>query len=391
MRINGFKILLCMVAMAMTAVAPAQVGRTLDIPCRLQWDNDGGYCGELSIQMIGMYHGNYISQDVARTVAGGEVLFGDVNGEAALDALNFNFGKWDYNQSTPQYQAHLRWMKGHLFNGHPVIFTVFLQGGNDSGYDHIIPAIGFTSTDTSVFHNSDELIFIDNYQPTPFTRTFQTMWDTRAMNGNGATYDYCIPRDVDYGCAVLGNKDLLHETKPVHVSLNRWDEPNVSIGESPVLLNATIKVEGLQPGARYALLRYNNYATVPASGFSPSNASAVTYFAASASFHITTASFMSNTAVFFRCVPDIFTHADPAIATVADAFHVFPNPCGGLLTVEVPKTGMLALYNAQGQLVSNIALPHLSNRMDVSGLRSGVYLLRMQAGTATVVKRFVKE
>jgi hypothetical protein len=34
----------------------------LDIPVRLQWENDHGYCGETSIQSCALYYGNYISQ-----------------------------------------------------------------------------------------------------------------------------------------------------------------------------------------------------------------------------------------------------------------------------------------------------------------------------------------
>lgn len=62
----------------------------LPIPPRLQWDNDGGYCGQTSIQCCSLYYGNYISQSMARAAAGSEVLVGQ-NAEAALEKLGYIF------------------------------------------------------------------------------------------------------------------------------------------------------------------------------------------------------------------------------------------------------------------------------------------------------------
>lgn len=62
---------------------------------RLQWDENSGYCGEVSIQSIALFYGTYISQ----------------------------------------YRV-----KGHLAQKHPVIFDVFSQGLDDPDYDHIITA-----------------------------------------------------------------------------------------------------------------------------------------------------------------------------------------------------------------------------------------------------------
>ena len=46
---------------ALAAIA-AQASTQLDIPPRHQWDNYNGYCGECSIQQIGLYYGMYVSQ-----------------------------------------------------------------------------------------------------------------------------------------------------------------------------------------------------------------------------------------------------------------------------------------------------------------------------------------
>jgi len=368
-----------------------QVSRQLDIPGRLQWDNADGYCGEESIQMIGLYYGNYISEDFCRTAAGGEVLFGDDNGEDVLNSFAFNYDEWDYNASTPQYQNYLVWIKQELYRYHPVVITVYVQGMSDPDYDHIIPAIGFSSTDTTAFHNTDNLMFNDCYDSAYFTRTFQTMWDTRSMTGNGATYEYCVPKLVDYGCAVTGIKDLLHETKPVHLSVNRWDEPNVTLGEAAVTLNGTITIDSLTTGTKYALLRYNDYTTLPLSGFSPANASSAVYFIASGNTQILYDTFRSNKAVFYRCIAYNFTgDVNDQMANNYEV-AVYPNPAKDFLTVEMPENSNVEITNAVGQVMMRRFFEGAKNVIDLQGLSAGVYVIKVSSEKGIETKRFVKK
>lgn len=178
--------------------SPAQVSTLLDMPGRLQWDNNNGYCGENSILAIGMYYGNYVSEIVGRRLAGGELLIAS-NDATAFNALSFTYDEWDYNQVTPQYQNYLVWVKQHLNNKQPVIITVYIKGMSDPDYDHIIPAIGFNAATVNSYNGNDQLTYNSNYDSIPFTRTFASIFDTRTMAGNGAAYDYCIPKNVDYG------------------------------------------------------------------------------------------------------------------------------------------------------------------------------------------------
>jgi hypothetical protein len=351
------KIALSLLLTLLSLNITAQVSRQLDIPGRLQWDNANGYCGETSIQMIGLYFGNYISQNVCRTVAGGELLIAD-NDEAALDNLSFTHSEWDYNQSTPQYQNYLVWVKQQLFNCHPVIITVYVQGMSDPDYDHIIPAIGFSANDTSTFNNTDQLLFNDCYDSTYYTRTFQSMWDTRSMSGNGASYEYCIPKNVDYGCAVTGIKDIQQVTKPVQLSINRWDEPNVTLGESPVQLNATATISDLNIGSKYALLRYNNYTSVPSSNFNPLNADEVFYFTAASLTKTYNDTFMSNTAVFYRCIPYNYSGISESLLD-ENSFNIYPNPINteSKIYFDLPKSENVSIkiYDLFGKEVLVIA------------------------------------
>ena len=71
----------------------------LDIPPRLQWDNNNGYCGECSIQQIALYYGTYVSQYNAREIIDPtqqqDVWVPDNSGPIC-DALRLNFEAWDY-------------------------------------------------------------------------------------------------------------------------------------------------------------------------------------------------------------------------------------------------------------------------------------------------------
>jgi hypothetical protein len=277
----------------------------LDIPPREQWDNNAGYCGECTIQQIALYYGTYISQYRAREIIDPtqqQDVWVPENSGPIFDALRLNYVAWNSSLPTPQYQAYLVWAKTHLQQGHPVIIDVFVDGESSPDYDHIMPATGFTSTDTNAYHATDTLVFNDNYETTPYTRTFGSLYDTRSMNGNGATYEYCIPRDTDYGCAVTGIKDTSGTALPVSLKVNRWNEPNISAGFSPAQMTATIQVKSLVAGGSYALLRYNNYSTVPTSGFLTSAYSTSTVFTATNSVHTLSDTFMSDKIVIYRCV-----------------------------------------------------------------------------------------
>jgi hypothetical protein len=375
-----------------SAHAFAQFSQMLDIPSRLQWQNAHGYCGETSIQMIGLYYGDYISQDVCRKVAGGEVLI-NVNDSAALEALSFTFKEWNPGQAQPQYQNYLVWVKQYLNKKHPVILTVYVQGLSDPDYDHIFPAIGFSAQNLNAYSVSDQLSYNSCFDTTSFTRGFGAMWDTRPMTGNGATNTYCIPRDVNYGCAVTGIKDVLKATRPVHLKLDTRDEANVSLAASPTWLHATITADSLTPGLKYALIRYNNYLTVPSSNFNPLTASSAVYFIAGGVQKLTTDSFMSNTAVFYRCIPYNFTGIAGIQSTGEYYLHVFPNPSKGLFTLEVPgfkDTEKLRIFNYTGQLMKTLEVKEEKQQIDIQELPEGIYYVGLESDNLQHMQKVIK-
>lgn len=145
-------------------------------------------------------------------------------------------------------------------------------------------------------------MFYDNYDSNLYTRTFQSMWDSRSMKGNGASNLYCIPKEVDYGTAITGIKDINHITKPVHLSISRWDEPNITLGEMPTQLTANIEIDSLTVGEKYTLLRYNNYASVPSTSFDPAGASSAIYFTAANAKNI----FLTSSCLMHLFFTDVF-------------------------------------------------------------------------------------
>ena len=132
---------------------------------RLQWDENSGYCGEVSIQSIALFYGTYISQYRVRAIIDPTQQQDTLvphNSGPIFDALRLNYAAWNSDSARPQYQPFLVWVKGHLAQKHPVIFDVFSQGLDDPDYDHIITATGFTSPDTTRYHDTDTLVFNDN-------------------------------------------------------------------------------------------------------------------------------------------------------------------------------------------------------------------------------------
>ena len=47
------------------------------------------------------------------------------------------------------------------------------------------------------------------------------------------------------------------------MSVNKWDEPNVSIGEKPILMESNITVFGTVKGEKYSIFRYDSLRNVP--------------------------------------------------------------------------------------------------------------------------------
>jgi len=280
----------------------------LNIPPREQWPNNGGYCGETSLQSIALHYGAWISQDVVRNVAGGELLLG-VNEKKALDALHFTYTLWDSESAKPQFERFAAWAKGELMARHPLIFGVYLTDGtDDADYDHIMVATGVSAHIADGYDATDRLLFNNNFGDA-LSVEFGAFQGTRKTCARDSSIGGCIPQSVDYGVAITGIVDPQNATRPVEVTVANQSEPNVSKGDSPVQMTANVKTSGLTKGGAYALLRYDGYKKVPVSGTAAEivaepNTARVDFVAVSTEWtYVDPTPFSSDGAVYYRCVP----------------------------------------------------------------------------------------
>lgn len=293
------------------------VGEALPIRNRIQWQGNGGYCGETSLQESALYYGIYASQWWIRNVIdptqNNDLVELDewalVLAALGLEADVFPTESID----PPQYEAFELWAKKHLARKHPVITTCYIAGGPpDNPVDHIVTLTAFIASGLDVY-SSDDLFILNHHlaQTTyglpgaPFAFAQRTRWlfDERAMTGPGATYLYAIQKEADYGLAITGTSNRSPAARPVRVEVDRIDEPDLIQGELPVQLSAEITVEGLTPGITYVLYRYNDPAMVPMKNYSSHPYSSKVVFQATHEKETLLDTIASDGVAVFRCVP----------------------------------------------------------------------------------------
>lgn len=270
----------------------------VDLPPRWQWDENHGYCGEVSLISAGLYYGQYLSQYDARACVcegaqqnSDQLLLGE-NDVYAAAKMHLKVVAWDTTseQNTNQF---LTWIKKNVLKGYPVVIGVysneFLLYGNsdanagDKQYDHIVPvtaiATNFPLSDPA-YHGEDVIFFSDNglwCEHTDPQYIFHYGFDAfqadrvDANQPNGSVYSLCN-NGKNYGLAVTGVIDLNGETLPVRVATNfNCEEPEIDDGSNqrpaPTPLTLTITVSNLVPNVRYTLYRYNKLENVPNSQF----------------------------------------------------------------------------------------------------------------------------
>lgn len=287
----------------------------LDMPPRYMWgwsppEWASGYCGSMSLQTVGLYYGNWITQDAARATNGGTavenslLLGGDRSSEGhALRVLKFRYTSWDDERARrPQSGAFVEWARSALDAGDPVIFGVYERGLDDADYDHIVPMVGYD--EDALFFNDLHSNFSMRYEVRDFVRSREAC----GGSAGGEVYRYCLPPAVDYGISVHGNADSRGELLPARLRVSSWTEPDYSEEDAhhevPVEMDGTLTVTDLRPGAKYALLRYDHPGSVPDEHFLRRGgfASRTDFVGPSSGEAEFPTRFMTNSTVFFRCV-----------------------------------------------------------------------------------------
>ena len=131
------KSLLFLLAIAFATIVTAQYQDAdgdvlLDIPARIMWgqgiglESVLGYCGEMSVQVTGVYFGMYASQELIRLKATGsgfcELLLG-ANATKAVQKLLLTYEQ--FNQADATF---LIWAQAHIDAGHPLVVAWMNKG-----------------------------------------------------------------------------------------------------------------------------------------------------------------------------------------------------------------------------------------------------------------------
>lgn len=289
-----------------------------NIPPRLQWENNHGYCGEVSLISAGLYYGQYMSQYDARAVATknepqstSQLLLG-INDVHAAQQMHLKYIAFDTDDEESS-DDFLAWVKQNVVQGYPVIIGVYInqylfdegQQKGDDEYDHIVPVVGIDTnhplsdpnyyaddviyfSDNGLWPLNSQPVYMYNYRfgPCQLSRT-----QANAPTAPIYSLPLCTPDNTvgNYGIAITGVADLSGDTLPVRITTNlNYEKPDIvnksNSRPAPTPLMLTITISNLVPNVKYNLYRYNTLDSVPESNF---NAKASQAYG-SWSFEITT-------------------------------------------------------------------------------------------------------
>lgn len=275
-----------------------KVDIVLEIKPRIQWDNDGGYCGSSTIQQIALNYGTYISQDLCRKAIGNEEILLGINAYKVLEELSFEYDNWNPINFIPQSKKYTQWIKENIKKNYPVMIGVYTRNGNNKWYDHIIPVTGYISSDDNT--NNDYLLFNSCWDNKIYSFKISEMINTR--KNSCIKKKFSIPKYVNFGCAILGIKDPLKITKPVRIITDNNYEPNTLIGEFPVSINGQLEISDLEINKKYIVFRYNNYKDLPEDNYQNSEYKDYEIFTSEGISKKYDIEFMSNSFTSYRCI-----------------------------------------------------------------------------------------
>ena len=286
-----------------------------NIPARLQWLHNDGYCGEVSTIMALLKFGNYISQYDFRDIASKYSTLGDPskpqqtqfylvgeNDQEASSAVKLN--SIEYDHSIRNAQEYLAWCKKMITKGHTITITVYMNyylfyGTTDPNagewdYDHIVSISKIESNyDDDLYHDDDVLTMEDHGLWAPrktgpqylFSYTFKDFPGTRedANTQTDSNKIYTLPSSKtagQFGICHTGvidlNKELLPITVNTNVNYESPEIPNHSETRPPAMnITLTVTVSGLNPNTNYVLYKYDDENKVPIKDFNKNKNNAV--------------------------------------------------------------------------------------------------------------------
>ena len=294
----------------------------LDLPPRYMWGwgpKTSGYCGSASIQTMGLFFGNYWSQDQIRGTSGGTSSFymlllksgSIIDGkntsllhacsELKLVCRNFDSIPMKLIPSQAQNVSnYVKWIKDNIDKGYPVISGLYWSYGNDNEYDHIVPVIGYDKE--ALYYNDLFTNRTWRVEISDFIKTRKQCISNIRFGSNA----FCLPMTNNYGIALEGNEDSNDDLIPAKLSISSWTEPDYSKennqNEDPTRLKGKLIVTNLVVGKKYSILRFNDMNKVPTKNFLEAKFEHRFDFVANEEKFIYLTQFMSNSTTFFRVV-----------------------------------------------------------------------------------------
>ncbi len=166
-----------------------------------QWENNNGYCGEVSLMQAGLANGQWMSQFNARLICGtglsqsgpdgacaahdnvpnynAQLLIEDpetgVSGReryanAALCVANSRLAGVTFPYETEKsgiagYQHYMSWVKQQVILGNQVTLAVLFNGGHDPQYDHEVAVlkIGTNHALNDPTYYPDDVVYFDDH------------------------------------------------------------------------------------------------------------------------------------------------------------------------------------------------------------------------------------
>eukprot|EP00759_Apiculatamorpha_spiralis_P025473 PhF_6_TR28680/c0_g1_i1/m.42150 len=293
----------------------------LDVPPRYMWGwyddtlaNTRGYCGETSFQSHGIYYGNWISSELMRQKGDNyELLIGTTDVKTAINA-SFTYDVFDNSGSSgTQINRVKPWIANHIEAGHIIVggWMEFKLNGQ-SDYDHIMPVVGYRkdSAGNAVGLYYNDLWLANQSRYFNFSVDVKNRTQCNTSVTQTQPVPYCIPANVSlYMIALTGIVDPLNETIRMQLIVPSNKEPDWGfedkLNQKPILFNVSAKFTNLTIGAKYGVLRFNSFSSLPKSQFYQSQnfTNKTEFIATSVNMTINNFdSFMTNTEVYYRTV-----------------------------------------------------------------------------------------
>lgn len=262
---------------------------------RMQFDNNNGYCGEMSIQTLMLPFGVWVPQVMARELGNNgdqsyELILQDRGARSnMLRALDLMLIRYETFRGS-NYNEFVSWGKGLLKRGIGFIFVTFNSEGDLTEYDHITPMVGLSRDERHWFtytgYNQRAVkVAVNSYSCTVNSKR-------RAAVGG------CVPTNTKWGIAITG-PTYANNVMPVEL-LNLSDNSegvfNMFRG---MRMNCTVRCYNLVPGTKYAV----HMAVGPANVAKFRTIPPIRTFTATGPEFRFQAGFNTGNVTYFLCVP----------------------------------------------------------------------------------------